>query len=379
MLTEQERRPPRVPFRHPVRVETMDEPRRVIRTLSANLSKDGLFLRMPEPLAEGTRLLVSLEAKGCPHALAEAEVRWATRDGVAGCGVLFTRYSHPRSKELLTHLVESIEHHRPMRIAGRPQKWRRLIATAAIALLVGGLLAVLKPTEAPARVAVAESSAGEAGSIAQRRVDPAQGEAAPLPAAGETVSLAQDVAAQSPAAGESVALTENTAAPSPSAGVAPTPVKIAPHRKHLNLTLTNVRAPAKKSATLAEALKGAPPAVTATRAPFGSTPTVAGSLRGSLKLSTGAAKALSWDVSPSAVRFAADGEVVKTMLLDSPARAVIDLKGSKPVQAETLKLAAPHVKSVRVGTLPEGTRLVIDLDKAPTSAKPAGNAIVLTF
>ena len=93
-------------------------------------------------------------------------------------------------------------------------------------------------------------------------------------------------------------------------------------------------------------------------------------MRGSLKLSTGAAKSLSWDVSPSSVRFAAEGEVVKTMLLESPARAVIDLKGAKPTQVETLKLVAPHVKSVRVGQLSDGTRLVIDLDKAPKSAKP---------
>ena len=357
MLTEQERRPSRVPFRHPVRVETMDAPRRVIRTLSANLSKDGLFLRMPEPLAEGTRLLVSLEAKGAPHALAEAEVRWATRDGVAGCGVLFTRYAHPRSKELLTHLVESIEHNRPLRIAGRPQKWRRLIATAAIALLVGGLLAFFKPSAAPV--------AAPAVVVAAAPVV----EAAPVAVEPVVSAVAPEIAPPTP----EVAVAE--VAPAPVAA----PVKLAPHRKHPNLTLTHLRTPARKAQSLAEALKGAPPAVTVARTPFGSTPTVAGSMRGAIQLPTGAAKSLSWDVSPNAVRFAAEGTVVKTMLLERPARAVIDLKGAKPAQVETLKLAAPHVKSVRVGTLPEGTRLVIDLDKAPISAKPAGNAIVLTF
>ncbi len=340
MLTEQERRPSRVPFKHPVRVETMDGPHRVIRTLSANLSKDGLFFCMPEPLEEGTRLLVSLEAKGAPHALAEGEVRWATRNGVAGCGVLFTRYSHPRSKELLTHLVESIEHNRPVRIAGRPLKWRKYLTTAVIALLVGGVLAAVRPGE-PAPVAVAPAAVVV--------------EAPPAPIAMiEDAAVAPEV-------------------------VDPSPDVVAPVRKHPNVTLTNMRAPAKTAPTLAEALKGAPPAVSVQRAAFGSTPTVAGSMRGSMKLPASAAKSLSWEVSPNSVRFAADGQVTKTMLIYSPARAVIDLKGAKPSKTEILKLVAPHVKSVRVGELPEGTRLVIDLDKAPSSAKPAGNAIVLTY
>jgi hypothetical protein len=344
MLTEQERRPSRVPFKHPVRVETMEGPHRVIRTLSANLSKDGLFFCMPEPLAEGTRLLVSLEAKGAPHALAEGEVRWATRNGVPGCGVLFTRYSHPRSKELLTHLVESIEHNRPARIAGRPLKWRKYITTAVIALLVGGVLAAMRPNE-PAPVVIAPVAAVV--------------EAPPAPIA----MIADD------------AVAPEVVDPSPEV-VAMVDV---PARKHPNVTLTNVRAPVKAPVSLADALKGAPPAVTAQRAAFGSMPTVAGSMRGTMKLPASAAKSLSWEVSPNSVRFAAEGEVIKTMLIYSPARAVIDLKGPKPSKSEVLKLVAPHVKSVRVGELPEGTRIVIDLDKAPSSAKPAGNAIVLTY
>ena len=347
MLTEQERRPSRVPFKHPVRVETMEGPHRVIRTLSANLSKDGLFFCMPEPLAEGTRLLVSLEAKGTPHALAEGEVRWATRHGVAGCGVLFTRYSHPRSKELLTHLVESIEHNRPARIAGRPVKWRKYVTTAVVALLVGGVLAAIRPSE-PAPVVVAPAAVVV--------------EAPPAPV---------EMIADSAVAPEVVD-------PSPEV-VAVAEVPVVPVRKHPNVTLTNARAPVKAPVTLAEALKGAPPAVAAQRAAFGSMPTVAGSMRGTMKLPASAAKSLTWEVSPNSVSFAAEGQVTKTMLIYSPARAVIDLKGAKPSKSEVLKLVAPHVKSVRVGELPGGTRLVIDLDKAPSSAKPAGNAIVLMY
>ncbi len=76
VLIERQKRVSRVRFRHPIRVVTLEGQPRVIRTLTANVSPHGLFLRMPEPLPLGTRVALSLEAGGRALALAQAEVVW---------------------------------------------------------------------------------------------------------------------------------------------------------------------------------------------------------------------------------------------------------------------------------------------------------------
>jgi hypothetical protein len=69
----------RVRFKHHVRVTTIDGEPRAWRTLASNLSRDGLFVRMPQPLEPGTRVAISLEAKGQALPLAQGEVRWCRR------------------------------------------------------------------------------------------------------------------------------------------------------------------------------------------------------------------------------------------------------------------------------------------------------------
>ena len=76
MLIERQKRLSRVRFKHPIRVVTLEGQPRVIRTLTANVSRKGLFLRMPEPLPLGTKVALSLEAGGRALALAQAEVVW---------------------------------------------------------------------------------------------------------------------------------------------------------------------------------------------------------------------------------------------------------------------------------------------------------------
>ncbi len=348
-------RPERVPFKHPVRVETMDEPKRVIRTLADNVSCDGIFLRMPEPLTEGTRLLVSLEARGAPHLLAEGEVRWGTRQAAcAGCGVLFTRYAHPRSKALLAHLVDTHAHQRARRVAGRPTRWRRPITTLVVALLCGGLLAlpVALRGDAPAAVAAV---AAQPVSVPAPRVMPA-----PVVEVAQVTSPGPEAPAELP----------RLEAP---------PELSAAKQAKTRRVLSSARAGAAKP-SLAQALQGAPPPEkVAPRSRFGSELTIAGTSRGSLPLPSGAAKALAWEVSPHALRFTVEGQVLSAFVLNNPARAVIDVRGSRPQQSQTLKLAAPHVKSLRVGELADGTRLVIDLELAPSSARQVGDALVLQF
>lgn len=340
MLIEQPKRASRVRFKHPVRVETLNEPKRVIRTLTANVSRDGLFLRMPEPLAPGTPLQVSLEAAGQPHSIAEGEVCWGTNVGeFAGCGVRFTKYTHPRAQELLNHLVDSIQHNRPMRVAGRPTKWRRLIAVSVVAvlLLTGGFFAFGKSEPVAPNIETAATPVviAEPVALVVPEVIPAPVEAAPTPA------------------------------PSPVAK----PKQV--------LTSARVTKKSEPSPALAAAMKGAPPLVPAQR--FGSSMSVAGQNRGSIKLGEGASSKLSWDVTSSTMRLSADGKVTKAFFLASPPRAVFDVEGEKPSTAKTVEVSAPYSKSVRVGQLPNGTRLVIDLERAPKQAKPDGNSLLLSF
>ncbi len=340
MLIEQPKRASRVGFKHPVRIVTKGEPKRVIRTLTANVSRDGLFLRMPEPLPKGTQLEVALEAAGQPHALAEGEVCWGTTNGeIAGCGVRFTKYSHPRAKELLAHLVDSLEHNRPLRVAGRPTKWRRVLLVAVALLSVAGAALVLSREDAPAS-AVATTVAPVVVAAPSAVVAPVAEIAAP-----EVVVV--------------------DAAPMPAAP--PKPV------------LTSARAVKKlePSPALEAAMKGAPAPVVVTRSSFGSSMSLAGSARGSVALPPGGT--LSWQVASSTVRLSADRKVTKAFFLASPPRAVIDLEGGQPLSTQTLELSAPHSKSLRIGKHAGGMRLVVDLERAPRDAKQDGSTLVLTF
>ena len=74
-MTEAQRLP-RVRFRHPIRVASLEGTPRIVRTLTANLSSKGLFVRMPEPLPLGTKVALSFEAGGQTLPFAEAEVVW---------------------------------------------------------------------------------------------------------------------------------------------------------------------------------------------------------------------------------------------------------------------------------------------------------------
>ena len=69
-------RDPRVRFKHPVRVVPIGGPPRAYRVLSANLSRDGMFLKMPTPFDMGTKVALSLEAGGRVLPFAQGEVVW---------------------------------------------------------------------------------------------------------------------------------------------------------------------------------------------------------------------------------------------------------------------------------------------------------------
>lgn len=147
MLIEHQKRSSRVRFKHPVRVVTLDGQPRVIRTLTANVSHKGMFVRMPEPLPMGTRVALSLEAGGRALALAQAEVVWARAQEshlpgrFAGCGVRFTGFLHPRAEDLVEYLVDNLDRGKPLLLAPPERampKWLPLVAAAVLVLLAAG-------------------------------------------------------------------------------------------------------------------------------------------------------------------------------------------------------------------------------------------------
>src|SRR3954469_305607 len=96
----------RVRFKRAIRVVPLVEgPPHAYRVLSGNLSKQGMFLAMPEPFQAGTRVALSLEAGGRVLPFAQAEVVWRNLadtahppggPGTTGFGVRFTNFLHPR-------------------------------------------------------------------------------------------------------------------------------------------------------------------------------------------------------------------------------------------------------------------------------------------
>src|SRR5882724_2419975 len=122
----------RVRFKRAVRVVPLVEgPPRAFRVLSGNLSKQGMYLAMPEPFQEGTRLALSLEAGGRVLPFAQAEVVWRRSldaktvivpGNTSGLGVRFTSFLHPRAHELVHYLVDNLETGKPL-AKPKVKKW----------------------------------------------------------------------------------------------------------------------------------------------------------------------------------------------------------------------------------------------------------------
>ncbi|MBL8924169.1 MAG: AMIN domain-containing protein [Myxococcaceae bacterium] len=173
---EQSQRARRVRFTHPVRVATIDGEPRAWRTLAANLSRDGLFVRMPQPLDPGTRVAISLEASGQTLPFAQGEVRWcrynpSELDGrFQGCGVRFTGFLHPRAPELVHYLVVTLDTGKLLTAA--PMRRRRWPWTLAAGLVLGAMVAALALSFAEPEQPPLPSPTGDPGPLAVLAIAP---------------------------------------------------------------------------------------------------------------------------------------------------------------------------------------------------------------
>ena len=330
MQTNSIDRDPRVRFKHPVRVVPIGGPPRAYRVLASNISKEGMFLRMPTPFDAGTRVALSLEAGGRVLPFAQAEVVWRDLEETkapgcgAGFGVRFTGFLHPRAHELVDYLVANLDSGKPLNAPQAASPWRKPAIWAAIglaAILVGAGIttAVLRFSRSAPPVLV-EAPPAELAVPTIEGVSPVV-ELAPAPA---PVSPKPDAVPEPVAAAEPVAAVEPAAVAKPAVA-------------------------AKPSVHAFVLSAGAVRSITAS--------TDAQTLSVDFKLNPGAA-------------------LVRAFTLKSPDRLVVDVKGAIPKKALTFPGSGATILKVRSGKLPRGTRIVLDLANAP--GKPvvvSGNSV----
>jgi hypothetical protein len=420
VLIEQQKRDARVRFRHPIRVVTLDGEPRVIRTLTANVSRHGLFLRMPEPLADGTKVALSLEAGGRALALAQAEVVWGRKAHQPGCGVQFTEFLHPRGKELVDYLVENLDQGKLLTLRTKKPVWRRTPVVAmfvAIALLPVGFalwnslsptgervgvrgepeLAVVSP---PPPIVVAEPVVPEplpgltdelADAAAHAKADAVPDEGTGTEELAETETGLSEPVEDGPSAEVAAAPEEVNAAPVEAEAVAkasPEVTKAAP-----GLSEPVEDRPTEKPMIAAAPLPNPLPAAQGEgerrldRPLPDPLPRVGEGVRaqgeGNVRLPTGASPKLAWHFTGTELRLepslSAGVQVSRAFVLNGPPRAVFDLTGGTPAKSLKVPASTPFASGVRLGKQGTGTRIVVDLERAPKRSKLEDGALVLSF
>lgn len=369
VLIERQQRDSRVRFQHPIRVVTLEGQPRVIRTVTSNVSRDGLFLRMPEPLPPGMRVALSLEAGGRALALAQAEVVWTGADTTEvterfpGCGVKFTEFMHPRAEELVQYLVHNLDKGKPLALAPPEKRWMKwfplaagvaLAACAALAVFVfwGGTEPALED-EVPAVEFVAA---------------PPIIHVSPLPLVGagrgEVTALLAPIEV------------EAAPAPEPVVEQAPRPAPVTPSE-----AAPPAPTPAPVALSEAEAAPSLQPGSNADLSPPARA--VKPDQQGRVKMSSGAASNLVWMLTGTELSLTPElsggGRLTRAFLLTGPPRAVFDLTGPSPHKSHTAPASPPYASAVRLGKQPAGTRIVIDLEAAPKRTVQNGDTLVLSF
>ena len=429
VLIERQKRMSRVRFKHPIRVVTLEGQPRVIRTLTANVSREGLFLRMPAPLPMGTKVALSLEAGGRALALAQAEVVWGrVNEGhlpghFPGCGVRFTEFMHPRAEELVQYLVHNLDRGKPLMLAPPERRWTRFLPLGGGAALLGcaALAALvlwapsngdLEAEDAPASIELVAQT--PTVTTLSQRGEQTRPSALELPM-GAVVTAPEATVAKNP----NVAMTlEPRAAPAenapeatvnakkskPPAVVATPEPRAAPaenvpeatvNAKKSNLPAVVASAQtsnpgppvsAKNSTAAAEAipaLKKSVAPLAAAKPPTASPSLTGPSQRGTITLPSGAASSLKWVLTGTELRLSpersAGAQLTRAFLLTGPPRAVFDLSGAAPERSHAVAAAPPYATAVRLGKPVSGTRLVVDLDSAPKRSRQDGDALVLSF
>lgn len=399
----------RVPFEKPVRVVPLtDGPPKAFRVLSSNLSRRGMCVSLPEPLAEGTPLALSLEADGQAWSFAQAEVIWTKPpddvldpvDGVVlgnhGVGLRFTHFLNPGAEALVDHYcrpktpkptddapgLDFDIHDEPQLAAGfqlpplraesvgapmvmvNRTSWLRWVVMAVASLAIaflGALLARQFDVQPPKGFAELEQPNAQKAEVQ-----------APQPAKTEVAPARAEAAAASdfvgPPAVKPAVIKANPSEVPPASAKAPAPAA-APSKQ----TAPAKTAPA-QPATVASAKEAVKPAQQA--------PTKPAAVGGTVQFPHDSG-ALRWEARGDRLSLELSHQksahIIKVFQLKGPERLVIDLDGPAPLQNHNFTGAKiPDVDSVRMGKRDGGgTRFVLELSR-PMKMTRRGDKIELS-
>ncbi len=361
-------REPRVHFKQCVRVVPIGGPPRAYRVLASNLSRQGMFLKMPTPFDTGTKVALSLEAGGQVLPFAQGEVVWRELDEPkqsgrgAGFGVRFTGFLHPRAHELVGYLVDNLGTGKPL-VSPLPKSvWPRRFAwggAGLVAVIVGAVItsAVLHLVREPG--GEPSSSAAE---VAVTAVQPPDDMAAP--AAVEMKPTPVEVHA-----------IEEEAAPMPKE---PKPEVVEPRFKGPSESATQA-AQIALAVRAAVSARAAPAPAAPRPTPKAEAPRPAADAR-ALAIPSGAVKSLSSAVDGKqltlTLALGAGASITRAFTLANPDRLALDVKGALPKKSYVLS-GSGEVARVRVGRIAGGTRLVVDLAHAPGKPAVTGASIAI--
>ncbi|MBM4782485.1 MAG: AMIN domain-containing protein [Archangiaceae bacterium] len=387
---------------------TIDGEPRAWRTLAANLSRDGVFVRMPQPLEPGTRVAISLEANGQALPLAQGEVRWARKNESGfegrfqGCGVRFTDYLHPRASELVNYLVETLDTGKPLKAAPAPKRrwWPYVAGVGVLAAAAALVIVAFQPPEPkPLPTPVAGAGALEVLSVAPRvndelaaMVSPAEEDEAPAgdgtgsPESLETNSAVPEVAPPPIAAMAAETADEPTDAPT-ATGVtgAPTAAATPTAAEALSAAGTPIAAatPTVETPAAATPTVETPTAATPTAPAARTRRSTTANAEGQLQLPSGAAASVSWSPSPDGLdvrpQLRGEARISRVFALSDPPRLVFDIEGGAPSHSHTIATDSSLITRVRLGKQGTRTRVVVDLASEPHRVMPATDHAVLQF
>jgi len=349
-----------------------------------------MFLKMPTPFERGTKVALSLEAGGRVLPFAQAEVVWRNLEDSKpaakgnGFGVRFTGFLHPRANELVDYLVANLESGKPLVAPGAMMLWPKRIAwgiSGAVAVILGAVISTAVLHLVQPQSQSQSQSQDEVAVVAAPPVEEvvalppvALDEAKPVTTTVESVASEPAVAnAPEVPVAEPVKLQRGDVAAAAAEPVkqqrvavaAPEPIKRpAPGRAPKKA----VEVKARKAAPSSEPVKAAK----AEPAPrVGSEPLM-------LTIPSGAVRWLNSRLDGSrldvVLSLTAGASITRAFTLHDPDRVAIDVKGAMPERSHVID-GSREVVRVRVGKIVGGTRIVIDLSRAPGAPVVAVSAV----
>jgi hypothetical protein len=345
------------------------------RVLSVDLSDGGIFLQMPMPFAQGTRLSLALEAGGKVLPFAEGEVAWRRtlplpEETKPGAAVRFTRFKSRRANQLVTDLVSALHKGEQPKPLGKVRLNRWIVAIVASTLigLVAGASYVQLPSPAARLSPVSRPlPSGEVPQIEFTEIDePAVPE---LPALADAVDSPRQWLELNPV--PAPPQRPRVWAWRPKAAPAPVVVDESRHPLRSVPVAGAIAIGATKGIDTKHLEARAAPSITRPE-PDGKPQQIA--------VPAGALKTIHLVRAGKGFRFDFDlakgSKLVHLTTLKDPSRLAIDLAGAAPKKPMVVA-GIDGIQRVRLARYGNGTRVVLDLTMPVTVTEQSGTHVVV--